>query len=300
MATIKRSRVYLLLSIDDMTTVYLNGKFLPLEKAKISVMDRGFLFGDGVYEVIPVYNSHLCRLKEHLTRLRNSLDAIQLAISMTNEALEAIFQTCIKYSGGGDQSLYVQCTRGLAPNRDHLFPQEVHPTIFIYSTPIIPKTVEELSRGISVITLPNTRWRLAEIKAITLLANVLLRQEASAKQSSEAILIEDSYALEGTASNLFIVKEGRIITPPLSPLILNGITRDLVMELATQHGETVEQQTISVEALQTADEIWLTSSIREVVPVIRLNGKPVGSGIAGQCWHKMIKYYQIFKQSFYV
>jgi len=281
-----------------MTTAYLNGEFLPLTEAKIPAMDRGYLFGDGVYEVIPVYNNHPFRLEQHLRRLHNSLTAIKLVVELQDKDWETIFTQLIEQNGGGNQTIYVQCTRGPAPMRDHTFPAEIHPTIFAYSIPLQTKSITELSRGIAAITLPDIRWHRADIKAITLLANVLLKQQAAEAGAFEAILIHDSYALEGSASNLFIVKNGVIITPPLSPRILGGVTRDLVLELATQYHDACEQKNILVSELQTANEIWLTSSSREIMPVIKLNDNPVGNGQAGPVWYKMIEHYQNFKANF--
>lgn len=281
-----------------MTTAYLNGELLPLTEAKIPAMDRGFLFGDGVYEVIPVYNGHPFRLEQHLRRLHNSLDAIKLSITLQDKDWEKIFSQLIEKNGGGNQTIYVQCTRGPAPIRDHAFPATIHPTIFAYSVPLKTKSITELSQGIAAITLSDIRWHRADIKAITLLANVLLKQQAAEEGAFEAILIHDDYALEGAASNLFIVKNNVIITPPLNPLILGGVTRDLVLELATQHHDACEQKNILVSELQSADEIWLTSSSREIMPVIKLNDKLIGNGQAGPVWYKMIKHYQEFKENF--
>lgn len=279
-----------------MTIAYLNGDYLPLEQVKIPAMDRGFLFGDGIYEVIPVYNAKPFRLAQHLQRLQNSLTAIQLKIPLDGHTLEKIFNEIIVHNGGGNQSIYVQCTRGPAPVRDHPFPSQIQPTIFAYSVPLLDKKIDELKQGIRAITVNDIRWQRCDIKSINLLANVLLRQQAIDAGAFEAILIDDNLALEGSSSNLFIVKNNNIITPPLSEKILGGITRDLILELAELHNLNIQQKSISLAELFNADEIWLTSSTREVMPVIQLNEKVIGTGEAGSMWRKIIRYYQDFKQ----
>ena len=279
-----------------MTIAYLNGDYLPLEQVKISAMDRGFLFGDGIYEVIPVYHAKPFRLAQHLQRLQNSLAAIQLEIPLNGQALEEIFNALIAHNGGENQSIYVQCTRGPAPVRDHPFPLHIQPTIFAYSVPLLDKKIDELKQGIKAITVNDMRWQRCDIKSINLLANVLLRQQAIDANAFEAILINDNLALEGSSSNLFIVKDNTIITPPLSEKILGGITRDLVLELAEGNNYSVQQRNIPVTELNNADEIWLTSSTREIMPVIQLNDTVIGKGEAGPVWHNLIQYYQAFKQ----
>lgn len=281
-----------------MTIAYLNGNYIPLEQAQVPAMDRGFLFGDGVYEVIPVYHGHPFRLTQHLQRLSKSLSAIRLNISLDAAQWEKIFLKLIESNGGGNQSIYLQCTRGPAPVRDHAFPAQIQPTIFAYSVPLQTKTIQELSQGIAAITLSDIRWQRCDIKAITLLANVLLRQQAIDEGAQEAILINNDYAIEGAATNLFIVKNGIIITSAVSPYILDGITRDLIIELAAQHHKPCEQRNILASELASADEIWLTGSNREIMPVIKLNGKPVGNGQAGPIWRKMIQHYQEVKENF--
>lgn len=279
-----------------MTTAYLNGEFLPLSEARVSVMDRGFLFGDGVYEVFPVYNSKPFRAEQHLHRLAHSLEAINLALKLDIPAWGKILTELVQRNGGGDQSIYLQCTRGSAPTRDHAFPVPTNPTIFAYSVPLQTKSIEELSQGIAAVTVTDIRWHRCDIKAITLLPNVLLRQHAIENGAQEAILISHGFAIEASAMNLFIVKDDIIKTTPLSPHILGGITRDLILELATANQLPLQEVDITLEELIAADEVWVTSSNREIVPVIKLDNMPVGNGKAGPIWHKMIKLYQEFKQ----
>lgn len=269
--------------------VYLNGEYLPLDQAKVSVMDRGFLFGDGVYEVIPVYGGKPLRLAEHLDRLDASLAGIGMLSPLDREAWSTIFQQLI--SGPEDQSIYLQVTRGYAPKRDHAFPAVIKPTVFVMCNPIaaIPAS------GVAAITLDDTRWQLCNIKAITLLANVLLRQEAVENGAAEALLVRDGHVLEGSASNVFILLNGMLITPPKGHELLPGITRDLVLELAGRHAIPFEERPIRMDELRSAQEVWVTSSTREVLPVISLDGQTVGNGQPGALWERMNALYQDYK-----
>jgi D-alanine transaminase len=281
-----------------MTTAYLNGQFLPLEETKISAMDRGFLFGDGVYEVIPVYNGHAFRLEQHLDRLARSLAAIQLSTGFEQHAWKSLIAELIQRNDGGDQSVYLQCTRGPSPVRDHAFPAQITPTIFAYSIPLPTRSIKELSKGISALTVADLRWQRCDIKAITLLPNILMRQHAIENGAQEAILINKGHAIEGSAMNLFVIKNNLIKTPPLGQQILGGVTRDLVLELAKQYNHPYQEINIPEADLFSADEIWLTSSNREVMPVIKLNNKSINDNQPGPLWHKMIHYYQAFKNQF--
>lgn len=258
-------------------TVYLNGTFLPLAEAKISVLDRGFLFGDGVYEVIPVYNGGIYRLDAHLRRLQNSLDSIRLENPHTAAEWAAIFAPFLDSSK--DQYFYLQVTRGAAPKRDHAFPEAVQPTVFVMCSEIKPFAGR--STGVKALTLDDTRWELCHIKATTLLANILLRQEALDEGCAEAILVKQGYVTEGAASNVFVVIDGVLLTPLNDGSILPGITREVILELAAQHGIAHSEQVIAVEALASASEIWVTSSTREIVPVVTLDGLPIGTGEPG-------------------
>jgi D-alanine transaminase len=274
----------------DQPLVYLNGEFLPLDQAKISVLDRGFLFGDGVYEVIPVYGGRPLRLGEHLRRLENSLAGIRMEPPLGAEQWEAIFQRLIQ--GGEDQSIYLQVTRGVGPKRDHAFPKGAAPTVFVMCTPIAPIP----AAGAKAITVPDIRWQWCHIKAITLLANVLQRQQAVDEGCAEAILVRDGFAIEGAASNLFALVDGMLLTPPKGHDILPGITRDLVVELAQANGIPLEERKIALEELIRAEEVWVTSSTREVLPVVELDGRKVGAGEPGPLWAKMNALYQQRKE----
>jgi len=277
------------------TLVYLNGQFLPIADARVPVMDRGFLFGDSVYEVIPVYGGHLFRLDHHLDRLDNSLAAIEMANPVSRDAWKALLGRLVGQRPGEDQSVYLQVTRGPAEKRDHAIPPVVSPTVFAMTNPLLPIDPAVAEQGIAAITLPDLRWLRCDIKATTLLANVLARQRAKEEGALEAILLRDGLALEGAASNLFVVKRGVLVTPPKSDNVLPGITRDLVLELAEANGIPHAEAAVPEGDLALADEIWLTSSTREVMPVTRLDGRAVAGGRPGPLWQRMNALYQAYK-----
>lgn len=275
--------------------VYLNGSYLPIEQAKVSVLDRGFIFGDGVYEVIPAYGGHPLRLKHHLQRLQNSLDSIRLDNPNSDDEWTSIITSIIEKNAGDDQYIYLQVTRGVA-KRDHSFPDGNTPTVFVMSSPLLPVSSELLESGVAAITLDDIRWRYCSIKTTALLPNVLLRQQAVEQDAAEAILVRDDEVTEGAASNLFIVLNGVIITPPKSNLLLPGITRDLVVELAQHHQMDCEERSITSDELKQAEEVWVTSSTKEILPITTLDGKPVGDGRPGRVWQTMFQHYQENKQ----
>ena len=274
-----------------MSTAWLNGRFLPLEEAQVPVLDRGFLFGDGVYEVIPVYGGRLFRLPHHLKRLTNSLAGLRMANPLNDTQWEELLQELVARNEGGDQAVYLQVTRGVAPKRDHAFPEVIQPTVFAMSNTVTTERDHAAEQGVKAITLDDIRWSLCNIKAITLLPNVLLRQQAVEANTAEAILINDGRAIEGAASNLFIVRNGLLITPPNSNALLPGITRDLILELAANHGIPFREADIPADDLYQCEEIWLTSSTREISPVIQLNSTTIGEGKPGPLWHRMIGLY---------
>lgn len=275
--------------------VYLNGDFLPLDQARVPVLDRGFLFGDGVYEVIPAYAGHLFRLEQHLDRLSQSLAAIRMQPPLSHDQWREVLQRLLA-GRAGDHSIYLQVTRGADSKRDHEIPQGIAPTVFAMATPLSAPPEERLQRGISCITLDDIRWAHCNVKAITLLGNVLLKQQALDEGSLEAILIREGAAIEGSASNLFVITNGLIITPPKGPQLLPGITRDLVLELAADAGLPYAEASIHVTELESADEIWMTSSTKEVMAVTRLNGQAVGNGRPGPLWEQMNGLYQACKE----
>jgi len=276
--------------------VYLNGEYLPIDQAKVSVLDRGFLFGDGVYEVIPVYGENLLRVDEHLSRLDNSLTRVSMESPLTKQEWKSCFKELLGKNPGNDRAIYLQVTRGTYPARDLKIVPEHEQTIFMMVMPVKPVDVNELEKGINAVTIEDFRWYACHIKSISLIANVMLREQASQANVVDAILVRDGNITEGTASNLFMVKDNILVTPPTSQYLLPGITRDLVLELAKKNDIDCEVRQIDESELMTADEIWLTSSTREIAPVVRLNGQTVGKNRAGPLWKKMIGIYQACKQ----
>jgi D-alanine transaminase len=281
-----------------MSIAYLNGDWQPLEQTKVSVLDRGFLFGDGVYEVIPVYSGKAFRLTEHLQRLARNLAAIRIASPLSDDQWSGIIERLIADLGPVDQALYLQVTRGAAPKRDHAFPEDTEPTVFAMTNPLPEPDPARLQQGYAAITVEDDRWNNCHIKAITLLANLLARQSALDTGAQEAIFIRDGKAVEGAASNLFIVSNRLVITPPKSNRLLPGITRDLVLELAAEHGVPYAEADIRREELESADEIWITSSMKQILPIVTLDGKPVGSGQVGTGWLRMNELYELRKEAF--
>ncbi len=274
--------------------IYLNGKFMPLEEAYIPVLDRGFIFGDGVYEVIPAYSRKLFRLEEHLNRLQHSLDGIRLKNPFSNAEWKNLLEQLIAKNHGEDQYIYLHITRGVA-KRDHAFPVNVPPTVFIMSNPLLPPPVELLASGASAITASDNRWIRCDVKAISLLPNVLLRQLAVDVQALETILIRDGFLTEGAASNIFIVSNNVLLAPPKSHLMLPGITYDVVLELAAANGIPHEIREISENEIRKADEILLTSSTKEIMPITLLDNQAVGGGKPGELFARLHTLYQDYK-----
>jgi D-alanine transaminase len=281
-----------------MSIAYLNGNWQPLEETRISVLDRGFLFGDGVYEVVPVYSGKAFRLQEHMQRLSGNLEAIRIENPLSADAWNQVVETLIDDLGPVDQALYIQVTRGTSPVRDHAFPADAEPTVFAMTNPLSETDQEKKLQGFAAVTTTDNRWANCQIKAIALLANLLARQGAVDAGAQEAILIRDGNAVEGAASNLFIVSNNLLITPPKSNSLLPGITRDLVLELAARNHVPYAEANIRLADLEAADEIWLTSSTKEILPVVSLNGKPVGQGRVGPGWMRMNELFEISKESF--
>ncbi len=275
-----------------MSIVFLNGDFLPVREAKVSVLDRGFMFGDGVYEVQPVYDGYLLGLDRHLQRLARSLEAVSVDNPMDEREWSDTLERLVAANGGGDQSVYIQITRGEA-RRDHLPPADVSPTVFAMSSPY--EFVKP--RPVACVTLKDFRWQRCDIKATSLLPNVLLRMQAQNAGAQEALLLRDGYLTEGTASTVFVVTGGVIKTPPLSTDLLPGVTRDIVVDLLLQAQEPCELTAIAESELHAATEIWLTSSHRELAPVTELDGVPVGDGLPGPQWAAAYALYQQFKQA---
>jgi D-alanine transaminase len=267
---------------------------MPLADAKVPVLDRGFIFGDGIYEVIPAYGKRLFRLDEHLDRLNNSLDATRIPNPYPESEWKKTLSQLVMKNDAEDQSIYLQVTRGVA-KRDHAFPEHVTPTVFMMSSPLAVTSEESFNQGVAAITLDDIRWQYCNIKAITLLANILLRQTAIDEGAQEAILVRGGEVTEGSASNIFIVIDGVIKTPPKSSRLLPGITRDLIVELAHKNNLQCIEANFSRTELEAADEIWLTSSMKEVMPILRLNDEPVADGKPGPTTRKMFEIFQAYK-----
>ncbi len=264
---------------------WLDGAFTTLGEARISPLDRGFLFGDGVYEVIPVHQRHPFRLAQHLDRLARSLREVEIQDPLDRSAWEGLVDELVARAPWPDASIYVQVTRGVAP-RDHAFP-ETSPTVFAMADPLSAPTPEQLERGLSAITLEDIRWRRCDIKTTSLIANVLGRQAARERGADEALFIRDGFATEGAATNLFVVVDGVVRTPPHGPELLPGVTRDLVVELLRAERLPCEERPVPAGMLDAAQEIWISSSTKDVVPVTRLDGRAVGSGRPGPVWRRL-------------
>lgn len=277
--------------------VYLNGEFMPLEDARIPVLDRGFIFGDGVYEVVPAYSRRPFRMAEHLRRLQHSLDGIRLANPMSDAQWIALMTDLIarNASAGDDQSVYLQVTRGVA-KRDHAFPKDVKQTVFMMSGSLTTPSQAQIDSGVAAITASDFRWLKCDVKSVSLLGNCLLRQMAADAGATETILFRDGQLTEASASNVFVVKDGVLLAPPKNNLVLPGITYDVVLEIARAREFEVEVRDISEAETRGADEIWVTSSTKEVLAVTTLDGKPVGDGAPGLLFRRMHALYQDFKR----
>jgi len=275
--------------------VFLNGKFMPVEEARVPVLDRGFIFGDGVYELVPVYSRVPFRMDEHLARLERSLAAVRIRNPYSRAEWRDILLNVIGKQPFEDQGVYFQVTRGVA-KRDHAFPQDAAPTVFVMSNPLVSPPKELVERGASAVTAVDDRWLNCDIKSISLIGNCLLRQASAEAGAAETILFRDGRLTEASASNVFVVKGGVILTPAKSKLILPGITYDVVVELAQTAGMALEFRALTEAEVRAADEIWVTSSSKEVLAIVTLDGKPVGDGKPGAAFRRMHGLYQDFKQ----
>ena len=278
---------------------YLNGRFLPLTEAKVSVLDRGFVFGDGVYELVPVYSRKPFRLDDHLHRLQGSLDGIRLANPHDIAAWRDLILRLVELQNFDDQSIYIQITRGTPvegqPPRDHAFPRDVPPTVFMFAQPLVIATPAQKAAGVCAVSAVDNRWLRCNIKAISLLANILLRQQAVDADCAETVMLREGFLAEGAASNIFVVKDGVLRAPPPSSLMLTGITYDVVLELAAGHGIPHEVRAISEAEVRSADELWMTSSTKEIMAIVKLDGVPVGAGVPGPLARQMDALYEAFK-----
>ncbi len=272
---------------EPLSICHLNGSLLPLREARISPLDRSFLFGDGVYEVIAVRRGQARRLAANLARLSRSLRELRIREPHDESRWRQLIAELIHANGDGDLYVYLQVSRGAEYGRNHAPLPDIEPTVFGFCAPLPLPTADVLARGVTCITASDTRWARCDIKSVALLANVLLRQQAIEAGASEVILLRDGHLTEASASSIEVVIDGEIRTPPNSPQLLPGTTRSLIEELADQHGMARRVTAVSESQLRTADEIWLTAATRGVIAVTTLDASPVGDGKPGPLWRRM-------------
>ena len=275
-------------------TVFLNGEFLPLSEARVPVLDRGFIFGDGVYEVVPVYGGRPFRLPEHLARLSRSLSKIGIANPRDDAGWTSLIGDLIGRHSWSDQFIYIQVTRGVA-KRDHAFPKGVAPTVFAMSSEFVALPAALRETGVPAITLPDERWLHCDIKSISLLGNVLARQAAVEAGAFECVMFRDGFMTEGSASNIWVVRNGTVFGAPRDRLVLEGIRVGLIEELCAATGLPVELRRITREEVFGADELMLSSATREILSITSLDGRPVGDGRPGPVCAKLYAAYQAVK-----
>jgi D-alanine transaminase len=271
---------------DPLSICYLNGEYLPLNEARVSPLDRGFLFADSVYEVLPAFAGRLFRFQEHFDRLARSLKEVQLPSPHTHCEWLVLLEELIRRNGGVDMYLYVKVTRGMEYGRNHAFPSLVKPTVFAMASPLPVLSAELRDRGLAAITVEDFRWGRCDIKATMLLANVLMKQRAADLGAQEAIIIRDGEVLEGSSTSVMMVRNGVLITPPNSHCILPGTTRDAAIELA-RLDMPVEIRAITLTELFDADEVWIAAATRDVLPITLIDSRPIGTGKPGDYWRRI-------------
>jgi len=279
---------------NDVASVYVNGHFVRPQDATISPFDRGFIFGDGIYEVIPAYGGLPFRWKQHLDRLNGNLAIVGIPEPMTAAQWQAVLSELLATAGNKDQAIYLQVTRGVAP-RDHAFPVGVPPGVFAYSQLLHPVPTEVLRKGVSAVTRNDIRWQRCDIKTTSLIGNVWLRQQAIAEGASEAILIRDGEVTEGAATNVFVVIDDTILTPPHSHSLLPGVTRDLIVELLRNRSINHKETFFTEAQMTSAQEVWLTSSTKELIPVVEIDGVAVADGQPGEKFEHVYGLFQEYK-----
>ena len=275
--------------------VFLNGKFMPVEEARVPVLDRGFIFGDGVFELVPVYSRVPFRMDEHLARLERSLAGVRIGNPYSRAEWRDIILQLVAKQPFEDQGVYFQVTRGVA-KRDHAFPKDAAPTVFIMSNALVNPPQELVQRGAAAVTAIDDRWLHCDVKSISLIGNCLLRQASADVGAVETILFRDHKLTEASASNVFVVHNGVSLSPPKSNLILPGITYDVIAEIARAAGLPLEYRDVSESEVRSAEEIWVTSSSKEVLAIVMLDGKPVAGGKPGPVFRRVYALYQEFKQ----
>ena len=276
--------------VNNDSIVYLNGDYLRLGDAQISVLDRGFIFGDGIYDVVPAYGGIPFRMSEHLARLERSLASIDIRVDMQRADWEHLVSDLIQRSGLGDCMVYIQVTRGVAA-RDHAFPKNAQPTVFCMVSPFVRPGAAQREQGLSAVSMPDLRWLRCEIKSISLLGNVLAKQAAVDAGVDEVLQFRDGFLSEGASSNVWVVKNNVLLAPPRNNLILEGIRYRLLEELAEQAGVPFEARQVSEQEVDQADEIMMTSATKEILPITTYNGNAVGSGKPGPVYEKLRKGY---------
>lgn len=273
---------------------YLNGEFLPLGQAKISVLDRGFIFGDAIYEVIPVYHRKPLRLAAHIARLQRSLGEIRIASPHTEGEWAELIDELIACNESDDQAIYLQVSRGVA-KREFGLPQDIEPTVFMLSSPYVPPPQQQIDNGIAAMSFADFRWLRCDIKSTSLLGANMLRQFANDAGGAECVLFRDGYLTEGSSSNIFLVRNGTLITPPKSSLILPGITYDLLLELAAENEVAIDVREVPESEVKAADELMLSASLRELLAITRLDGEAVGTGRPGPVFRRLYELFQAYK-----
>lgn len=276
------------------TICYLNGEFLPLDQAKISVLDRGFIFGDAIYEVIPVYRRKPLRLAAHIARLQRSLDEIRITSPHSDGEWAGLIGDLINYSEHDDQAVYLQVSRGVAKREFGLL-QGVEPTVFMLSSPFVSPPQQQIDNGVAAVSLVDFRWLRCDIKSTSLLGANMLRQFANDAGGAECVLFRDGYLTEGSSSNIFVVRNGVLVTPLKSRLILPGITYELLLELALANGVPTQVRDVAESEVKAADELMLSASLRELLAITQLDGKPVGDGRPGEVFRRLYELFQAYK-----
>ncbi|MDR6294379.1 D-alanine transaminase [Inquilinus ginsengisoli] len=270
-----------------MTLAYWNGSLLPLDEVSVSPLDRGFLFADGVYEVVAVYDGRIFELDAHLDRLARSLDAIRIAPGLDRAALAAVFERLAAEAPRPAATVYIQVTRGAPAQRSHAFPASAQASILAFASPLKRLGRDQQQAGFALVSAPDIRWLRCDIKSIALLPSVLAAQHAAEAGALETVMLRDGLVTECAASNVFVVKGGRVATPAADHRILDGINRRIAIRLAAEAGIPLEQRDVAEAELRAADEIWITSTTKELAPIVRLDGAAVGDGRPGPVWRRL-------------
>jgi D-alanine transaminase len=274
----------------DDSLCYLNGEYMPLASARIPVMDRGFIFGDGIYEVVPAYRKRPFRLEQHLDRLQRSLAEVRIDNPYRRDQWRSLIGRLIQSAPAEDLVVYLQVTRGVA-KRDFAFPANVSPTVFAMASALTRPSTEQRERGLRTISVADLRWLRCDIKSVSLLGAVLARQQAADRGLDEVIQHRDGRLTEGSASNIWVVKDSRVLATPRDNLILEGIRYGFIQELCAQAGIPFEVRSISMDEVRGADELMLSAATREVLPIVELDGRPIGAGRPGPIYRQMRRGY---------